>query len=341
MEILKYVSEIRFTSPVFMIVPVTLVLILFYGWRKKTPIPHAAIKFGLIRRKRSFHPLFWSMKKLPHIAALCLIVATGGPVHEQYETRSLEITPYIVIADVSESTVAFSPRGVPALNIEDSMFNVTRTSLTKFVEWKKETSEFFLILYSDTPYAARYFAGGEEAEAQILEFLEKLPKEIQRQKPSRKFYLKGTHTAFALKAAARYYRALPKEYRQSTFVLVTDLEDSELTSIAKELDLLVESGLEKKIYVLAVTSVDRKAEENIFLLNHAILHSDQVRILQAHDGATLDEALHVIGESENSPVDVTYATLKLRSLRHVFILIAIACALFFVAFEELYFRKIP
>jgi hypothetical protein len=236
--------------------------------------------------------------------------------------------------------VAFDEQGAPILSFKDSMLNTTRLALMKFVEEGKDRSEFSLMPYSDTPYAARYFSGGEEAMIQIGEFLTALPEDMQRwQNVSRKFFLQGTRTSFALEAGIRYWMAQPTEYKQSVFVLLTDLEDTEVGRVAQNIDSLVENGLQRMVYVVVLTREGN--DRNIASLERSLMHKDSVRILLAPNRASLDAALHSIIESESPKGSFETQVVGRKTLQPYFILSAMFLMLIFVGIGELHVRRIP
>lgn len=343
MDLFKYVLEIHFASLLFMAgsAALFLALYIFFAQRCRSPIPHSYLAFfhTIVAKKRR-DPLLWVYRKLPYLIALILVLAVGNPVHEEHETRAQQKKLYTTLLDVSGSVVSFDEMGRPVLTFKDSTLNTARLSLMKFTEERKDTSEFFLMVYSDTPYAARYFAGGKEAQVQIGEFLDALPEEIKKlEGTSRAFYLKGTHTAFAFEAAMRYRMFLPADYQESAFILITDLEDTEIARLAKDIDTLVESGLKSGVYIVVLPSA--RGDIGIASLERSLKHKDSVHIFPVQDQVSLDAALRGIGESQGSPEATIREVARSKSLRMYFVFTAIFLAFVFIGIGELYVRRVP
>lgn len=343
MDWLTFLLEVHFASPFFMAEGAVLFLVLyvFFVRAGRSPIEHSYLGFfhkAVTKKGRNL--LLWIYRTLPYLVALTLVLAIGNPVHEEYETRTRKMVPYCIYLDSSGSLASHNAQGKPSLDFKDSILNTARLSLMKFVEEKKDTSEFCLMLYSDTPYAARYFVGGGEAQVQIGEFLETLPQEIEKwQGTSQAFYLKGTNTAFALEAAMRYRVSLPASLRESVFILITDLEDTQIWRVAKNIDALLESGPKRGVYVIALSSTGN--DRNVVSFEKALKHKDSVRIFRARAQASLDLALRTIGEAENFPGDPSREVLRSESFQLHLTLAAIFLALVYVGIGEFHIRRIP
>ncbi len=343
MDWFLFAREIRFASPIFMAASAALFLVLYFllVTRSRSPIAHSYLAFfHKIRIQKRPDPLLWMYRTLPYLVALTLVLAVGNPMREEHTTLAQKRVPYALFLDTSGSLVSFDEKGVPILSFQDSMLNTVRLGVMRFTEEWKEQSEFFLMLYSDTPYAARYFAGGEEANIQIGELLLALPEDIQRwQNVSRKFFLQGTRTSFALEAGIRYWMSLPAEYKQSVFVLITDLEDTESSLVAKNIDSLIESGLQRTVYIVVLAREGN--DQSISSFERSLTHKDSVRILLAPNRASLDAALHSIGESESPEHSFEKQVVGRKTLQPYFILSALFFMLIFVGIGELYVRRIP
>jgi len=160
MDAIKYISEIRFASPLFILPAIAIVIILFCSLRGRRTIDHAYI--GFFRRniaRKSRNPLFWVYRLLIYIVAATVALAAGNPVHERVAKVSKQITPYCFVLDVSGSLTAFNFNGEVSSGFEDSPLNSIKISLVKFIKNRKGNSEFFLMLYSDTPYAGKILRG--------------------------------------------------------------------------------------------------------------------------------------------------------------------------------------
>lgn len=344
MDWVFYIREIRFASPLFMagLGMLFLVLYVIFAQRHRSPILHSYLAFfhkALLKKKRDPFLLFYRI--LPYLIAVALVLAVGNPVREKSEARLTKMVPYSIYLDSSGSLASFNASGNPSVDFTDSMLNTARVSLMRFVEERKETSEFFLMLYSDTPYAARYFSGGSEAHIQITGFLDDLPREIKRWQSSYRklFYLKGTGTAFALEAGMRYRMSLPQDYRESVFILITDLKDTQVSKVAEKIDMLIESGTKRGVYVVVLSSVG--SDQDIISLESILKHKSSVRIFQARDRASLDFALGTIGEAEMSPEDVNVQVLRTKSLQSYVVLSAILLTVLCIGMSELAIRRIP
>lgn len=339
----KFFLEVHFASPLLMATAAALFVTLYMivVRRSRNPVSHSYLAFfhKALAKKRP-DPLLWMYRKLPYTIAFALILAVGNPMREGYETRAQKMVPYSVYLDSSGSLASFNAQGKPSLDFTDSLLNIARLSLIKFSEERKDTCEFFLVLYSDTPYLARYFAGGKEASIQIGGFLETLPQDIKKwQGTSRAFYLQGTNTAFALEAGMRYRTSLPASLRESVFLLITDLEDTQIWRVAGIIDALIESGPRRGVYVVALSSASN--DERIVAFENSLKHKEVVHIFRAHDQASLDLALRTIGEGEDSSEDISLRVLRSKSLQRYLIFGVIFFALLYIGIGEFYVRKIP
>lgn len=345
MNLVHYMLEIRFASPFFMGIAAFAVFaaLFVFGARKAVRHPYIGFFRRRERRRRRRNYGLWAYRILMWVAVLLALLVIGDPSHEEYEIQSREVVSYIIVADFSGSIKSVDDTGNPTSLFENSLLNVIRLSLTKFVRERKDTSEFFLLGYSDTPYAARYFAGGKEAETQIGGFLEDIPKELPRWQRygSEKFYLGGTYTAFALEAAIRYREAFPAQYRESVFVILSDLEDTAIGRLSDTLDTLAESGIERDVYVIGMVHPKRQNVKSIADLQTQITHPDRVHIMRAHDERTLNAALSEIAEQQGPPSEVTREVFHTRSFRPELISALLVCVLCFITIEELYVRRIP
>ena len=341
MDAINYIFEIRFDSPFFMAAAAAVTLIVLTAWRKRSPISDPYIGFFHTGKKHGppfsllYRALLWGM-------FVAVILAIGQPFHAEYESRSKDVVSVMCICDFSGSLEAVDEEGNYNLILEDSLLNALRLSLIEFVQVRKETHEIFLLPYSDVPYAARYFAGGKEAEIQVGGFLDRLAKEMRREKrmPGSRFYAGGTHTAFALDVGLHYYRSFSQERRDSMFLLVvTDLEDARLSQIARNLDRFVQNGLTGNIYVVVLSG--KEEDDNIRSIRNAITYPKQIRFLRAHDKLSLDVAFYAIGEAEQESAEVVHEVFHSRSLRMHFIIAALVCLILFVIVGEFTIRRTP
>lgn len=345
MHFLDFIFEVHFVSPFLMLASGGVLAALFFLARfKRQRIPSAYIGFfGMPPRRSRGNSLFWIYRLLPYVLSIMLVLAIGAPFKEEYKQFSKKPTLYTLIIDHSGSTVALNMSGEYIIDFqgEDSVLNTVRTSLMRFVRERKADSEFFLLPFSDTPYAARYFAGGEEAEIQIVEYLEKLPQTIQRLSlQPRRFYLEGTHTAFAIDAAGRLREYLPEGYQHGAYVVITDFRDSQ-SRVAQSINSLIENGLRGRVYVIVVSGVLERGN-TLSQFQRNINYPEQVSVFLAESKPELDSVFSHIGRAESSSVsEVTYEALRRESLQHFVIYAFIAGLAIFIGLGEFLYRRIP
>ncbi len=350
MDIVNYLSQIHFASLFFLGLATAVaaaVVAISWFFLKPRAIPHDLISFwGTARDEHRLSNFRWWLFRIfmimPYFILAAVVLAAGNPIHQNTEIVSQKRTPYVVILDTSGSTdsaSAFS-RDVP-LSFDETVLNAFRTALLDFVNSEKHRAEFFLILYSDTPYAARYFAGGKEADTQIAQFLENLPREIiKRRDASRRFYLEGTHTGFAIEAAARYRLIFSEEHSQSVLIILTDFEDPDIYKTAKAIDSLIDSGLNRKVYMITLPK-GTLTGASAAPFEQALKYPEQVRILKAESAASLHAVFAAISAAEKPFAEIKLEYHDSDPLQHLFIYAALAGMFLFVILQELIFRKVP
>lgn len=348
MDAINYLSQIHFASLFFLSLAAGLATVaataLWFVWKPKA-VSSDFISFFGRKAKYSRGPRWWLSKLfriLPYCVLVSLVLAAGNPLHENVDATSQKKTPYIIIVDSSgstESAHAFK-KELPA-SFEETVLNAFRVALMEFVSAEKQRAEFFFVLYSDTPYAARYFSGGKEAEIQAIKFLENLPQEIHKRYDSaRRFYLQGTRTAFAIEGATRYRVSLPEEYSQSVFIILTDFEDTDIFKTVQVVNSLTESGLNRNIYFVVLSQgIGDRSPVGFF--ERTIKYHEQVHVFKADSPAGLSAAFRAISETEKPYVEISKEVLRSKSLRHIFIYVALGGIFLFVVLHETMFRRIP